>query len=435
MDLEGLVYSLPSAKDFIDSIADTIVYSPEVGALVLILPDNLSREMVGRLIRNRVETFGTKRSLSVKELFDPPETIPAIASAYAMGADWPSSRTRKNVTNLLQLDGLPDVLYVHRIASGDSRVKQQWSAFIEEWAREAHALKRDRVRGIPSLCVIAKLRDFDFELPGSNAGLSTFWWWGFPSVLEMKLACRLANEKDDFGSKAAQRWREYVIPNLIVGDVQLGERIWDDVTEDVAYLMQELVEYWESLDHPDLVESVDEVIDLINSESYTPGDSHELPKNLWRLWAGGGLAYTPEFGIEVHPALLAYKGRQLDVEHMMWRGQSEFLLPMVNDIRLRVCQEMTATYGRDWPTKWRLPGNEYEIEEVRRNPFGTELGHLDQLLRHEGRFSDKHELDGKRHLSNLILQAKNIRNQIAHYNLVPFGDYEKLFNERMDTGI
>ena len=387
--------------------------------------------MVGRLIRNRAEMLG----LSIAALFDPREKNPVMASADVMRTNWPSPRTRRTVANLLRIEGLPNVLYVHRIASSDSRVKQQWKTFIEDWARESNALRELGVRGIPLLCVIAKLRDFDFELPNPKAGLSTFWWWGFPSVLEMKLACRIANDRAESGTNAEQRWRENVIPSLIAGDVQLGERIWDLVTEDISCLMGGLVEYWEDKDQPELVESIDEVTNLINSVNHIPFDSQGVPRNLWRTWAGGGLANTPEYGLEVHPALLAYKGRQLDVEHMMWRGQSEFLLPMVNDIRLRVCQEMTATYGRDWPTKWRLPGNEYEIEEVRRNPFGTELGHLDQLLRHEGRFSDKHELDEKRHLSNLILQAKNIRNQIAHYNLVPFGDCEKLFNERMDTGI
>ena len=427
MDLEQLVYSLPSTQEFIDAVAHDFGAS----ATIVILPDNLSREMVGRLIRNRAEALG----LSIAALFDPQEKPPVMVSAEVMSADWPTPRTRRTVTNLLHIHGLPDVLYVHRIASSDSRAIQQWKTFIEDWAQEAHNLRERGVRGVPALCVIAKLRDFDFDLPNTNAGLSTFWWWGFPSVLEMKLACRLANEKDDFGSKAAQRWRENVIPSLIVGDVQLGERLWDAVTEDAACLMRGLVEYWEGMDQPEFVESIGEVSDLINSENYTPSDSHQLPRNLWPLWADGALAYTPEYGLEVHPALLAYKGQILDVEHMIWRGQSEFLLPMVNDIRLRVCQDMTATYGHDWPTKWRSPGNEYEIEEAKRNPLGTELGHLDQLLRHEGRYSDRHELDEKRHLSNLILRAKNIRNQIAHYNSVAFEDYKKLFDERMSAGI
>ena len=427
MDLERLVYSLPSTQDFIDGIAHNVGDGPTV----LMLPDNLSREMVGRLIRNRAEALG----LSVRALFDPSGASPATVCADAMGVEWPSSRTRRTVANLLRLEDLPDMLYVHRIATGESRTRQQWTDFIRDWARETRALRREGAHGIPSLCVTAKLRDFDFELPDTDAGLSIFWWWGFPSVLEMKLACRIANEHNESGSKAAQRWREYILPSLIAGDVQLGERMWDLVTEDVACLMDGLVEYWNGLDQPELVGSIDEVNDLINSETLTYEDAQGLPENLRMLWAGGGLVYTPEYGIEAHPALLAYKDRQVDVEHMMWRGQSELLLPMMNDIRLRACEEMTATYGHDWPTKWQLPGNEYEIEEARRNPLGTELGHLDQLLRYVGRYSDQHALDEKRYLSKLISQAKNIRNQIAHYNTVPYPNYEELFDERTKVGL
>ena len=427
MDLEQVVYSLPSTQEFIDAIAHDV----GAGATLVILPDNLSREMVGRLIRNRSDALG----LSIAAHFDPQDKNPVMIGAEAMRADWPTPRTRRTLANLLKIRNLPNLLYVHRIGSSDSRSILQWRTFIEDWALEAHNLRERGVRGVPSLCVIAKLRDFEFELPNPNAGLSTFWWWGFPSILEMKLACRIASYRTESGSPAEQRWRENVIPSLISGDVQLGERIWHLITEDMASLIGGLVEYWKGLDHPELIESVDEVIDLINAESYAPSASRQLPVNLWRLWAGGGLTYTPEYGIEVHPALLAYKGRQLDIEHILWRGQSEFLLPMVNDIRLRVCQDMTAEYGHDWPTKWRPPGNEYEIEEAKRNPLGTELGHLDQLLRHEGKYADRHPLDEKRHLSGLVFQAKNVRNQIAHYNSVPYEVYVQLFKERLDAGI
>ena len=427
MDLEQIVYSLPSTQDFIDAIAHDV----GGGATLVILPDNLSREMVGRLIRNRAEALG----LSTAALFDPQEKPPVVVSAEVMSADWPTPRTRRTAANLLQIRNLPDLLYVHRIASSNSGAIQQWKTFIEDWAQEAHRIRQRGVRGVPSLCVIAKLRDFDFQLPKPHAGMSTFWWWGFPSILEMKLACRIASYRSESGSSAEQRWRENVIPSLISGDVQLGERIWHLITQDMASLIDGLVEYWGGLDQPELIESVDEVVNLINAENYTPSASRQPPRNLWRLWAGGGLTYTPEYGIEVHPALLAYKGRQVDIEHILWRGQAEFLLPMVNDIRLRVCQDMTAEYGNDWPTKWRLPGNEYEIEEVSRDPLGTELGHLDQLLRHEGKYSDGHELDAKRHLSNLILRAKNVRNRIAHYNSVAYEDYEKLVGERLNLGI
>ena len=45
---------------------------------------------------------------------------------------------------------------------------------------------------------------------------------------------------------------------------------------------------------------------------------------------------------------------------------------------------MTATYGPDWPIRWVPPSNEHEIEEVKRSPLGTELGHINYLLQSLG---------------------------------------------------
>ena len=112
------------------------------------------------------------------------------------------------------------------------------------------------------------------------------------------------------------------------------------------------------------------------------------------------------------------------VEHMLWRGQSELLLPLVNEVRLKVCQDFTATYGSDWPTRWVPPFNEQEIEEVRRSPLGTELGHVNYLLQALGVRNPRHDLFEKRSLGDLVLQARNLRNEIAHYNPVALRDFK-----------
>ena len=116
--------------------------------------------------------------------------------------------------------------------------------------------------------------------------------------------------------------------------------------------------------------------------------------------------YTPEYGLEVHPALLARSGRTETVEHMLWRGQSELLLPQVNEVRLKVCQDFTATYGSDWPIRWVPPFSDQEVEEVGRSPLGTELGHVNYLLQALGVRNPRHDLYEKRSLGDLVLRAK-----------------------------
>ena len=78
---------------------------------------------------------------------------------------------------------------------------------------------------------MGKLRDFDFSLPVPAPALSFHWWWGFPSVLEMRLACRLASAQYGEDDSDTAQWREYVIPGLVGNDVQLAEQMWQGVLD------------------------------------------------------------------------------------------------------------------------------------------------------------------------------------------------------------
>ncbi len=236
MDLEQIVYSLPSAQAFFRTITD----GGTNGVKIVLLPDNLSREMSGRLIRNWI---GSQR-LSVSSLFEAGNASPAMASTQAMNVSWPTPRTLRNVENLLKCENLPDVLYVERI--GD---RAQWAEFIQGWAREYHDLRNSGQHAAPVLCVMAKLRDLEYVLPAPERGLSFHWWWGFPSALEMRLACRIASgwyDEDDEGGAA--QWREYVIPGLVSSDVQLAEHMWSYVLSGVDDTIGGMKDYWESLE-------------------------------------------------------------------------------------------------------------------------------------------------------------------------------------------
>ena len=420
--MEQIVHSLPSTQIFIRSITD---YG-DSGVKIVVLPDNLSREMVGRLIRNRIEDMG----LSISRLFEPGDTSPVMASAGAMNVSWPSPRTRRTVRNLLRCENLPDVFYVHRIGRC-----QEWIEFIRGWADEYQAQRASGNHSIPALCVMGKLRDFEFSMPVPAPGLSFHWWWGFPSVLEMRLSCRIASVRSGDDDLATAQWREYVLPGLVGGDVQLAEQMWRRVLGGTDQIMSGLVEYWESLEQPDVEWSINDAIERVTEfrGSYKLGE--ELPESLRALWASGGIIYTPEYGIEVHPAFWAQCGKRATVEHMLWRGQAELILPMVNEIRLKVCQEFTETYGRDWPFRWVPPSNEQEQAEAKRSPLGTELGHVNYLLQNLGVRNRRHDLYEKRSLGELVLAAKNLRNEIAHYNPVPVQDFVGLCEERRKTGV
>ena len=410
MDLEELVYSLPSTKTFLDDIARKV----RDQIVIVLLPDNLSREMVGRLIRNRLEMTA---NYSFRELTDPGRLEPLTASSDAMHASWTSERTRRTTRNLLCCADLPDVLYVHRIGSADSG----WPEFIEEWARELFCLRNSGQARAPSLCVVAKLRDFVHGLPESGPGLTYCWWWGFPSALEMRLACRIAGLRDGDAIEVV-KWREFVLPSLVSSDVQLAERIWSAVLGDQSRMVGELVKYWEHLDEPASTYEIDDILDVVKGETgttYTIGQ--EVPSKLRRTWAGGGLVYTPEYGLELNPSFLAHTNHAVEVQKMVWRGQAELLLPTLNEIRLKVCIALTDKYGSNWPHKWGLPTSTHELEQVKITPLAAELGYLYNLF---------HSAAGKQlplinedNLSKLVEVAREMRNLVAHNRPVVYQDF------------
>ena len=422
MDIEELVYSLPSTKTFLDGIARNV----RDKVVIVLLPDNLSREMVSRLIRNRLDMTA---NFSFRELTDPGRLEPLTVSSEAMNASWPSERTRRTTRNLLCCADLPDLLYVHRIGSADSG----WAEFIGEWARERFDLRNSDQSRTPSLCVIAKLRDFDFALPESGPGLTYYWWWAFPSALEMRLACRIAGLRDSDALEVG-KWREFVLPSLVSSDVQLAERIWSEVLGDQNRIVRGLVKYWEHLDEPASISEIDDILDLVKGEMGTTyAIGQEVPSKLRGIWASGGLVYTPEYGLELHPAFLAYTNNTVAVQKMVWRGQAELLLPILNEIRLKICAALTDKYGGDWPHKWGLPTSTHELEQVKINPLAAELGYLYHLF--DSAAEKQLPLIAEGDLSKLVGLARKMRNYVAHNRPVVYQDFVGLGEALSKVGL
>ena len=151
------------------------------------------------------------------------------------------------------------------------------------------------------------------------------------------------------------------------------------------------------------------------------------PESLRKLWASGGLAFTEEYGAEIHPAMLAICGRRDAIEFMLWRGQAELLLPMLNEIRMKVCAELAASFGKDWPTRWRQANDAT-------NHLNAELGFIDDLFRFVGD-GRGHSLNAARHLKPLVSLARRLRNKIAHNETVPFARFRALWDEREKAGL
>jgi len=141
------------------------------------------------------------------------------------------------------------------------------------------------------------------------------------------------------------------------------------------------------------------------------------------LWAHGAAQATVEYGIEPHPAVLFVLDRRSELQHRLWRGQAELLLPTLDGIRLDVCSYLTRIYGPEWPVKWRRPDHPREEKAVLENPLACEWGYLEWLIK------ECFELRQEQRWLRLVTPASRIRNTIAHSRTISYSEYELVLQQ------
>ena len=132
------------------------------------------------------------------------------------------------------------------------------------------------------------------------------------------------------------------------------------------------------------------------------------PEQMLPFWAQGWIVYTPEYGGEIHSALLALLGNEPEIVHRLWRAQAALLLPAVDSARLRVCEQLTQFYGETW-TCW---GNGWE------QSLYPELGAIENAIRKGPiRESEKHRW------LKVVHPIRDVRNKVAHYQPILFNEF------------
>lgn len=425
MDIENSLHSLPSMRSFLDRVAN----GARGRVTLALIPNIVSRDMVSRLILNRLSAL----NMEARELSSLGNGRPATVVADAMNVSWQPPSAPRNVANLMRCEGMPQILYARRAPNDDAEWRGEWREFIEDWARESRKLADEGETG-PGLCVVAKFRDFDFALPDPQAGLTLLWWWGMSSELETRLACRVANLEYGGGDDSLAVWRERVVPALAAGDPQLADRLWEGESKSLDDVMDALSEYADDTGLTDCEENVADAARLIGEDARDCAVGEEPPESLRKLWASGGLALIQERGVEIHPALLARRGRRHDIANMLWRGQAEMLLPALNEIRFKICLDFTLTFGENWPSRWwdRRKWGDGRLPAA--GPLGEELAYIEHLFNVVGK-GRGHPLNEKRYMYPLVSLGHALRNKIAHNEPVSFADFSALREERGKVGL
>jgi hypothetical protein len=346
-------------------------------------------------------------------------TMPS-ALGELLGVRWGSAQNLRTVESLAVSEGLPEIIHLRGFDELTDNARGKWLALMRRWADAAKSREAQGWRPT-ALCMMASASSLP-HLPPEDVWLVTRWWWALPSALEMRLLCRHGSDAVGRNLDLETRWREHIMPSLVGNDIGLAHFLWNDLTKDSDYVIERLKKWaaqkgW--------------TIEALSKWKIERESLHTLQKGhvqvaqpsvqQQRLWAQGLLNWTPEYGVMLSAAALVMLQEYQAIKHRLWRGQVRLLLPMIDSVRLSLCQRWTKRYGLDWPWRWQLPRSHEEAEAVRTNPLASGWGHIEFLLR------SIEEMRDERTLLPLVSHARYVRNELAHYRPVTFQDFGVLW--------
>lgn len=419
INLRDLLAHTPGVQAFVRQLIEDIANSRSI---VVFLPTTVDSDWLWSLVRGQL----WHRQFGIEEVVVPSLTDRDGPAAYlgdALRVTWPSSSDRRDMITVFASEHLPEVILLNGLEDLDGSAQKVWLNFIRQWAQLSQN-QLNQSSALPVLCVI--LRWAHLSLPialESDVRLAVHWWWSLPSSLESKLLFRIAGVSRS-QKRTEVQWQEHLLPSLASGDVTLIERLWDRKiadAEDIVLCLAELAREREWT-----AEKLREwgANDLLNSRIHLHRYLPEAPPGRARaLWAHGAACATEEYGLELHPSALYALGLDRELQHRLWRGQSELLLPILDAIRLDVCSYLTHYYGDDWPLKWSEPDHPDEAAALRESPLACGWGYLEWLVR------NCPALSRERRWISFISSAAHIRNAMAHYRTVSRSHYEQLVDQ------
>ncbi len=422
MSLQSMMIKLPGIDQFIADIIDDCYDRKSV---VVVVPPQLDVYEIEYLIREKISEQG----LNFKEAILPELPMgeqPAAQLGIRFSVKWVSQNCPMTVKNLLASSGLPECILLCGFTMIGNENKALWLDFLNSWNKVSLSAGTRGIQQKPAICLVLAGTDIVTSSLDSVPQLSIRHWFGFPSALEIRLLCRFS-EVYSRGQKEKARWREYLLPSLVQSDVYLADKLWNTVikpvNEIVDFLSQDAsMKRWDK----ELLLKWGLNNFLRNNERET--DISRILAFYPDLFANGVLCCTLEYGTEVHSSALAAIEKYDQIKNRMWRGQLPLLLPMVDNIRLFICDHLTERQGGGWPLFFP-PKEAEEVELVKSNPRACQLGHLYHAIQNHPQF-----IDEKKFIP-LISITKKIRNELAHYRPVNFSDYQKMVTEAKKLGL
>lgn len=389
-DISSGIWDLPSPKRFIQKIVRAL--SEGISVLVIYPDFRIEDGLEETLIAELSDSHRTFTNLSL-DIASNPEVIP-----FEFLRDvFPEILDCQYLDQIVMVQTIPDVLILKGLDTCPPKIQAQWLEGIVRWseANRSQGTNKSLVMLLPAQTAIKA------KLPPGDVRLAYHIWAGLPSTLEMRLLCRMLTDE----ISAESQWREYLISSLAGNDLDLCEWLWEDITAKSTDLLELTKDYAKNLGwKPEMNNGW-----FSSWHPKSPGVTLSLSpidKSFSQL-SRKITVYTPEYGEEIHPGILALQSKQSEFDHRIWRAQAALILPMIDDIRRRICDIMTSRCGPGWAV---------DDGQVLIPPI--ELSELKRVF--NGKSNSSWE---KRQWGAEIYQISSIRNQLAHYETITYNEF------------
>lgn len=411
----SLLMRLPGVTDFIESVVrdvnqqrSVVIYLPDTFDLLALWSQIWSH--LSRVDLPSINLYPKSGSDPLKVIWEANSSLPQD-QAFTIGT-------------IFKTDDTAALYCIHDLGNLPEKDQERWAELIQRWAQisqqqSGKSDSRDRTDDLPRLLALVPAGAVKARID-SDVRLNIRYWTGIPSKLEGQLLCR-SNGNVILGQES-QRWREYLLPDLFSGDAALLEYLWDKIMDcgtdhDLCQLLCDYAasRQWTTAD----VEKV------CAPRAVSQNGVSNLTGDEYRYWSRGWLYQSPEYGWEVHTAVLALLDRKQDVRRRLWRGQAHLLLPLLDSYRLTVIEKINARHGTEWPKRWLTQENTSSQNRPPEDPYEVEWGQI-YWLQHEYLELQQDRLLQDNSLKALTRCARKVRNHIAHFQPVEFSDYETL---------
>jgi hypothetical protein len=251
----------------------------------------------------------------------------------------------------------------------------------------------------------------------SGIFMRVFCWWGFPSMIEQTLLCL-----EQVGQNGTHPWRAYLSSALSVGDPFLAARLWQERLEsesEIASVLNKVAgeRNW-----------VREFLMAKGMKSHQilhGGETTNLAEEQYPLWRIGALGLSEDYGLALSSVALHSFGKNEEVRHRIWFGQTQLVFPLLDKMRLMLCSYFTRKYGHDWPMACGEPPEDPdEAAATRQSPYNCQFGRLEIALRYLPEPRKR-----KRKYEKFIERARKIRNILAHNRPIEFSIFSEFLRD------